>query len=170
MPLNPTPGFQYSGDKDLGYVKALDLERYHFEQGRHKVRFFQQGVSLNSGDSGAFYGEHGPRGALTFAAPVEMPVHVKLNPDQKLLNRYGFDHPQDAIIVFSLKVLETLGINPKDILKGPKIGDRVDFYIRDSFQMQFELREVREWDFWGNSKAPLHLVCVAQKMTEATVV
>lgn len=171
MPRNPKPGQRFQTNKDLAFIKAKDMERYYYQQAKHRLYFFQQADSLDSADIDVddFYGEIGPGGAQQFKAPVEMPVHVSLNPDEKELNQYGFDHPQDAIIVFSIAVLEDLSIDFHNPLFGPKIGDRLDFYIRASLESQFELREVREWDFWGNTKAPLHLVCIAEKMLEDVV-
>jgi hypothetical protein len=164
MPTNP-PSLLFQGDKDLVYIKKRDWERYYLNQQRHEIRFHQpQAAEINN------YGEPSAGHDVVYSAPVSMPIHIHLDPDEKLLTRFGFDHPQSALVVFSIAVLEGLQINRRDPLKGPKIGDRIDFFVRDSFKQQFEIRDVKEWDFFGNTKAPLHCVCVAQKMVENQVV
>lgn len=167
MPLRPKPDLTYQSDKDLDYKKALDLERYYYEQAKHQIHFIQQAASLASGQLDDLYGEVPPGGSRIFASPVTMPIYFKLNPDDVTLTRYGFDAPQDVIIVFSIAVLEDLGVDYTDPLQGPKVGDLVDFLVRGiEVEYQYRINDTDTWDFFGNTNFPLHIVCAASRKLE----
>lgn len=91
-------------------------EMYWSHIARHKLHI------LNHAATGAdLYGD--PDGEPVYDQTVELPVHVKLDPEEEELNRYGYDRNRDAILWFSRKIVRDLSIEPK-------VGDRLDFTYR----------------------------------------
>jgi len=171
MPRRPKPDLTFQGPRDVAYLRERDLERYHYQQQRHAVRFIQQGASQASGGISDLYGERPPGGDLKYSIPVVMPIYVKLSMNEDELNRFGADSPRDALVVFSVAVLIDLGIDYSNPLQGPKIGDVVDYITHDpnghESREQWRINNTSTWDYWGNTQVPLHIVCTVSRKFEA---
>lgn len=97
------------------------------------------------------------------AQPV--PLLVKLNPTQKELDKWGIDEKRDAVLVFSIGLLEEIGLTPK-------IGDR---FIYDYGQpdggaasprvIHYEIKNLFEADDHADSGWPLHYIGFATRTT-----
>ncbi len=166
-----TPNLHWQESKDLAQIKAWDRERYFLQMQRHRLYFVQQASAAEggSGVSRNIYGEP-VEGAVTDDGPdtaaysdpvVDLPVYINREIDQKTADKWGLNRTSDILVVFSIAVLEGLGIDFRDITKGPKIGDRIDFMVEGSIKNQYELRTAEIHDFWGNTQYPLHVVCAA---------
>lgn len=63
--------------------------------------------------------------AYTLVTP-SIPIHIKLNPEQEYLEKYGYDRQRDAVLWFCQKILRDRG------LASPKNGDIVIFAFEDN--------------------------------------
>lgn len=164
----------YQTDKDLDFVKAQDLERFGLYQQRHELFFLQiedlAPVAFPSEPEDRsrvnIYGDEdedtstadGPSTPL-YGDPIVLPVHIAIGEEVQDTEKWGVDRDVDAVAVFSVAVLEDLGINYRDKAQGPKRGDRLNFLADKVRVNQYELLSVIERDYWGNTQFPLHLIC-----------
>lgn len=73
--------------------------------------------SLNStSPSDNLYGEEKNKTYTTYT----FPAFIRVNPDEKLLTKFGYDTQQDIFIAVPISILNTVGIEIK-------IGDKVEF-------------------------------------------
>jgi len=170
------PNLHFQSSKDLAFIKARDKERYGYQQQRHRIFFVQPEDLIPVPDPVApadharvnIWGEpdedtsttDGPATAL-YSDPVTMPIHIAMGEEIREADRFGLDREIDLIAVFSIAVLEDLGIDYRDRTQGPKIGDRLDFLADGVRVNQYELLTAIERDYWGNTQYPLHLICAA---------
>ena len=170
------PDLHFQGAKDLAFIKSRDRERYGLQMQRHRV-FFLNPEHLNpppdpvrpsDGPRVNIWGEpdedtstpDGPATAL-YSAAVTLPVYVAMGEETRPADKFGLDRKIDIVAVFSIAILEDLGINYRDPLQGPKIGDRLDYLADGTRVNQYELLTAIERDYWGNTQFPLHLICAA---------
>jgi len=170
------PDLHFQTAKDLAFIKARDLERYGYQQQRHRIFFLQpedlipvpDPVSPEDHARVNIWGEpdedtstlRGPTTAL-YSSPTTMPVHTAMGEETRDADRFGLDREIDLVVVFSIAVLEDLEIDYRNPLQGPKIGDRFDFLADGVRVNQYELLTAIERDYWGNTQVPLHLICAA---------
>ena len=76
---------------------------------------------LNTGSGTDLYGD--PASEPVYDSSVQMPMLIKLDPEEQVLDKYGFDRKREAVIWMSRKICHDLGLVPK-------IGDRIDFTYR----------------------------------------
>ena len=144
--------------KDLLVAARLDGELFARKYTRRVYWVLNQAVDLN------IYSEPVDRRAQ-FLVSAEVPCRMKLNPDEDMLTKYGFEVNRDAVLVFSRYLMENeFGIQVK-------IGDRVDHSFADSdgttITEQYELKDVKKIDAWRDSGYFMHYVCAASKTTKA---
>lgn len=82
---------------------------------------------------------------------VQVPMRVILNPEKQLLKKFGQDNSRDALVEFSIAVMEELGINPKQ-------GDRFRFN-----EEEYELMGAGRESYFWNQKVPLRIILPADK-------
>lgn len=95
--------------------ECMVAEMYYSHIARHKLYILDQAAGTD------LYGD--PVDEPRYTQIVELPIHIKLDPEQEELNRYGYDRTREVILWFSRKILHDLDIVPK-------VGDRVDFTYR----------------------------------------
>jgi len=146
--------------KQLLFTEVLDTdvdeemvaEMYWSMVQRHPLFIIDQAAGNNiygepSGDP-----ELGPiQPSYAASDPVELPMHIKLDPEEELLNKYGYDRVRDAVVWMSSKILRDLSLNPK-------VGDRIHFTYVDAagstILEQLEIHEASPFDFVRQAKVP----------------
>lgn len=146
----------YNSEKDFAYRKARDREYFRLAISRRTL------LCVNLEDALArknIYGELEP----TETAPNDsvrltgrkFPFQLRTDPPQKLLEKFGLDSPADAIVVFSIGFLERVVLP----FNSPKIGDR----INDVNGYQYEIKVLREGQYFAQSGKPLQLIGTASR-------
>lgn len=95
--------------------------------------------------------------------PSSIPIHIKLDPETEELDKYGYDRKRDALLYFSVPILEEVGLSPK-------VGDRVDFdftHLGISIVEQFELHEVSPVDFQRQTEYSYTVVAAVDRTQKA---
>jgi len=168
------PDLLYQTPKDRAFIKSKDRERFGLYQQRHELFFHQPGSLADlefptaPEDRGRvnFYGDEdedtvtddGPSTPL-YGDPIVLPVHIAIGEEVQEAEKWGIDRDVDAVAVFSIAILEDLGIDYRDPTQGPKRGDRLNFLADGVRVNQYELLDSIERDYWGNTQYPLHLIC-----------
>ena len=111
----PHPDQLFVDPRDVLTDETMVEEMYYSTFARHPYYVLDQsdGVDLY-GDASA---------EPVYSVKVDMPMLVRLDPEEQLLSKYGIDKKRAAIIWFSRKICHDLGVMPK-------IGDRIDFAYR----------------------------------------
>lgn len=142
-----------SSSKDLTFIEKKIAETYLTFQARYSYH------ALKSLDDQPHetnvYGETDYEDSLVLAEyydPVPIPLVVKLDPEQDLLDRFGLDEPVEALAVASQKVMRDTGI-------APKIGDRFDFN-----EWQFEIKTCKIGSWFSNAKTPCEWIFTVDKV------
>ena len=151
------PAFElmYTDQDEVDLEEELIEEYYYSSIQRHEFLVLTQpgGSGLN------IYGEPGgdPETAAigpTYSSGGSIPIAIKLDPEEELLDRYGYDRTRDAICWFSRKIMDDLGINPK-------VGDRINFsYVVDTGSTVVEqliINEVSPVDFQRQTKVAFNI-------------
>lgn len=93
-----------------------------------------------------------------------VPFFVKLNPTEKLLDKYGINEKRDCMIELSYYLCQEIVLNPK-------IGDRfiINYGTRSvtddtDRDITYEVKNLFEADQLGDSGYPLHLVGFATRI------
>ena len=105
------------------------------------------------------YGE--PSGDPVYDVTFEdVPVHIELDPEAEILDRYGYDRNRNALIAFSIKILRDLSLSPK-------VGDRIDFKYLNELDLQVTehliINEISPWDFVRQQKTPYQVIAAADR-------
>lgn len=136
---------------DICTDEEMVEEMYWSMIGRHPFHILDQTITKN------IYGEPATEadidGAYTTLDP-EIPIHIKLDPDEEYLEKYGYHRKRDMIAWFSSKILRDRGLNPK-------VGDRIDFRYTDSSGgatlEHFIITETSTTDFLRHNRVPYQL-------------
>ncbi len=102
----------FNTDLDRDTDADLVSEFYWSTISRHTILVIDQTAATN------LYGE--PSAEPDYDESVSIPVHVKLDPEEEWLIKFGYDRTRDAACFFSSKILETKSLSPK-------VGDRLNF-------------------------------------------
>ena len=102
----------FNSDLDKNTDNALLVEFFWSTISRYTFLINDQTVTKN------IYGE--PAAEPVYTETAAIPVHVKLDPEVELLEKFGYDRTRDAMFFLSTSILSTAGINPK-------VGDRINF-------------------------------------------
>ncbi len=89
-----------------------------------------------------------------YHAPIELPAYVQLKPSVQELTRFGIDESRELLVVFSIGVLEFLGLGANALT----IGDKV---IYDG--TEYEVLSMNRYSFILNWNEPLDLVCTCNR-------
>lgn len=112
-------------------------EMYYSHLSRHPLHILNQ-----SQEGTDLYGD--PKNEPIYDKTVEMPMLVKLDPEETYLDKYGLDRKREAVIWFSRKICKDLNVLPK-------IGDRIDFTYRTPsgsvVNEHLILTQISPWDF-----------------------
>lgn len=141
-----------SASKDLAFVESKIEEQYtlHFPAYPYYVLQTAQVANLNT------YGEHDYEDSVTqqelYDDDVGVPMMVRLDPEQDLLDKFGIDEPQESLITLSRKIMDDLGFEPK-------IGDRFDFN-----NWQFEFTTMKPGSWFSNTQVPCEFIATAAKV------
>ena len=151
----PTPSVSPqlgSSTKDLVFVEALIKQKYDLLLATYPW-YTLKDYDTHEPDLNVYgepdYDADNPR--PRYEDPIQVRLMVQLDPEQDMLDRYGLDQPQDALIVASQKLFRDAG-------RLPKIGDRFDFN-----EWQFEIKTVKEGSWFSNSKFPCEWVMTAER-------
>ena len=143
-----------SSSKDLVFIEKKIAESYRLYQAHYPYhplkKLDDQGHTTN------VYNEIDYSDSLVPAAyydPVQMPMVVKIDPEQDLLDRFGLDEPQEAVAIVSQKIARDLGIIPG-------IGDRFEVN-----EWTFEVKTVKETSWFSNAKFPCELIMTVSRVT-----
>lgn len=164
--------FQFSGPRDLQTLKRIDAEAFYQrfaplllerivpvgqtgEPAQQKtLNIYKEPMwETAAKETEAYKPRYLPEGPF--------PFFVELSPSAETLGRYGIDVPRDAVVVFSIALLEIIGYWKNPTRGTPKKGDRFRYNNRE-----YEIMGLTEEDYWGNSQTPLHLSGTANKATE----
>ncbi len=91
--------------------------------------------------------------------PDDIPIHIKLEPEVELLDRYGYDRVRDALVYFCIPILDKVKLTPK-------VGDRLDFNFTStgvSTIEHLEIHEISSVDFQRQTGVPYTLVAAADR-------
>ena len=111
MSRTPEQLFVCANDRKID--EAMIEEFYWSTIKSHPFHVLDQTKPLN------IYGEPEEEPFYTTVDPP-IPIHIKVDPEEEELARYGYDRTREAILWFSRKILT-------DRCLVPKVGDRVDF-------------------------------------------
>lgn len=142
-----------SSSKDLAFIEKKIAETYLTFQGRYLYHVLKP-LDAQPHETNV-YGETDYEDSLVLAEyydPVSMPLVVKVDPEQDLLDRFGLDEPVEALVVASQKVMRDSGI-------APKIGDRFDFN-----EWQFEIKTCKIGSWFSNAKTPCEWIMTVDKV------
>jgi len=89
-----------------------------------------------------------------FLDPVTIPTYVELQPQLKLLKRFGIEEEQEAIAVWSCRHLNQYKLDPKT-------GDRLQY-----FNILFELLTVKLTDYFLSTQVPLNKVATLKQVAQ----
>ncbi|MCG8435864.1 MAG: hypothetical protein MJA83_17715, partial [Gammaproteobacteria bacterium] len=80
-----------------------------------------------------------------------MPIFIQLDPEEELLDRYGYDRKREAVAWFSAKILRDRNIQPK-------VGDRIECEYSDALGglvvEHFIINEISPTEFFRQSRNP----------------
>jgi len=131
------PALLFADVIDTATDEAMVEELYWSMIQRHPLHILDQTKTKN------IYGEPTEEPSYKTVSP-SIPIHIKLNPEEEELNKYGYDRTRDAIAWFSKKILEDIGLSPK-------VGDRIDFTFQTELGAtvveHFEIHEISLEDF-----------------------
>lgn len=126
----------FADPRDVLTDECMVEEMYYSHLSRHPLHILNQAAGTD------LYGD--PAAEPVYDRTIEMPMFIKLDPQETLLNKYGIDLRREAVIWFSRKICHDLGIEPK-------IGDRVDFTFRTAVggvvNEHLIINEFSPWDF-----------------------
>lgn len=159
MPRVETEAFNllFSQVEDHSIDEAMVEEMYFSMIQRHPFYILNQTAAKN------IYGEPTGEPSYTTLSPP-IPIHVKLDPGEEDLSRYGYDNTRHAIVSFSAKIL-------RDRSLVPKVGDRIDFiYSNNNGQTVIEhliLTQCSQTDFQRQTRNPYHVTAAADRTEKA---
>jgi hypothetical protein len=136
---------------DLSFIEDTIEEGYllHYPPYPYYVLQTAQVADLNT--YGELDYEDSDHQEAYYDASVEVPMMVRLDPEQDLLDKFGIDEPQESLITLSRKHMEGLGITPK-------IGDRFDL---NNFQFEFKTMKPGSW--FSTTLVPCEYIATADK-------
>ena len=111
-----------------------------------KLRFFALDRSRGHDP---LYGEQ-PK--ARFRDPVFVPTYVQIRPEEKMLKRFGIETEQEAICVWSCRLLNDIGIDPVT-------GDRVEYY-----GISYEVLTVKLTDAMLNTQVPINKLATLKQV------
>lgn len=126
----------FTDPRDVITDENMVEEMYYSHLSKHRLMILDRtsGVDL--------YGD--PATEPVYSNIVEMPMFIKLDPEETILNKYGMDRRREALIWFSRKICHKLEVTPT-------IGDRVDFTYRTPsgavINEHLIINEISPWDF-----------------------
>jgi len=130
------PSQLFADPRDVLTDECMVEEMYYSHFSRHKLHILNQSRGTD------LYAD--PAAEPLYDRSLEMPMLIKLDPQETLLQKYGIDLKRDAVIWFSRKICV-------DSQYEPKIGDRIDFTYRtavgDVVNEHLILNEFSPWDF-----------------------
>lgn len=89
-----------------------------------------------------------------YQAPIELPAYIQIKPSIQELSRFGIDEARELLAVFSIAILDDLGLGGNAIT----IGDKVIF---DG--TEYEIMSINRYSFVLNWNIPLDLVTTLQR-------
>lgn len=89
-----------------------------------------------------------------YKAPVEMPIFVQVKPSAQLLTKFGIDEERELLAVFSIPILEEMGLGSNEVT----IGDKI---VYDG--TEYEVMSVNRYSYVFNYNIPLDLVTTLQR-------
>lgn len=118
MTFDPAKRFDqlFASPRDVLTDEAMVTEMYYSHIARHRLFVLDQSAGTD------LYGD--PAAEPVYSTIVEMPIHIKLDPEEEELIKYGYDRTREVVMWFSRKICYNLEIIPK-------VGDRVDFTFRN---------------------------------------
>jgi hypothetical protein len=159
IPDSNDPAYQLYFNESVDHTTDLSIleELYYSMIGRHNYYVLDQaGTTLN------IYGEPTNAGPV-YGAAVNFPFHIKLDPEQELLDKYGYSRTREAVCWFNTSILTDLSVTPK-------VGDRFDFAYTvrgQSVLEHFEILEISPWDFQRQTKVPYQITAAANRTHKA---
>ena len=151
------PDLLFTDSVDSDTDEDMIEEMYWSMIQRHPLHILDQTAAKN------IYGEPESEPSYSTISP-DIPIHIKLNPEEELLDKYGYDRVRDAIAWFSSKILRDRGLAPKD-------GDRIDFtFVNETGATvveHFEILEISPWDFVRQAKVPYQITVAMDRTHKA---
>jgi len=156
-PIDPAFELMYVSETDRETDEEMIEELYYSEIQRHPLHILDQTQPKN------IYGEPEGEPVYTTVDPP-IPIHIKLDPEEEILEKYGYDRKREAMIWFCAKILRDRDIHPKD-------GDRVDFiFTNDAGQTVLEhliINEISPVDFSRQSQNSYQVTAAANRTHKA---
>lgn len=153
MPTDPAYELLFTEEVDSDTDQDMVEEMYWSMIQRHPLHILDQAASKN-----LYCEPEGEPSYTTVDPPI--PIHIKLDPEEEILDKYGYDRIRDAVIWFSSKILRDRSIQPK-------VGDRVDFvYLNEAggtVVEHLEIHEISSWDFARQAKIPYQITVAADR-------
>lgn len=126
----------FNDPRDAITDECMVEEMFYSHIARHPLHILDQSQGTD------LYGD--PAAEPVYSQTIEIPILVKLDPEEEHLDRYGYSRTRDVIMWFSRKIVHDEGINPK-------VGDRVDFTYRapngDVINEHLIINEISPTDF-----------------------
>lgn len=126
----------FADPRDVLTDECMVAEMYYSHIARFPLHILDQTQGTD------LYGD--PADEPVYSRTIELPIYVKLDPEEEELNKYGYDRTREFILWFSRKILHDLNIEPK-------VGDRVDFAYRsptgDIINEHLIINEISPVDF-----------------------
>lgn len=107
----------FADPRDTLTDECMVEELYFSHLARHRLHVLNQGA--NGGAD--LYGD--PKQEPVYDKTFELPMLIKVDPEEEELNKYGYDRSREFMIWFSRKILHDLDL-------APKVGDRIDMTYR----------------------------------------
>lgn len=93
-----------------------------------------------------------------------IPIFIQLEPEEELLDRYGYDRKREALAWFSSKILRDRGILPK-------VGDRLECEYSDplgnTIVEHFIINEISPTEFFRQNRNPLQYAAAIDRTHKA---
>ena len=102
----------FNSDLDKDTDASLVAEFYWSTISRYTILVLDQTAAKN------ILGE--PTAEPSYSETDAIPVHMKLDPEEEWLIKFGYDRTRDAACFFSSKILADASLSPK-------VGDRINF-------------------------------------------
>lgn len=143
-----------SSKKDLEHILRVNAESFRILYPR--VKYFNMDREKTQALVHPLYKESKRKvfaGDVTSQKhPVEVPVLIVWQPEEKMLQRYGLEAHQGAMAVFCNRINEELGIDPVT-------GDLLEFLGK-----RFELMTVKIEDFFLNTQVALNKIATLKQL------
>lgn len=140
-----------SAARDVEYILTVNAEQFH--RIYPEIKFFPMSRNPTQTVVDPLYNE-AIRKEFNKMHPILVPVFVAIQPQLKLLKKYGIEEEQDAIAVFNNRIDKELSIDPIT-------GDRIEYQA-----ILFEILTAKHVDYFTNTQVPLNKICTLRNLNE----